>query len=81
MPIEIRVLSGAQAGQVKRFEQPVVVIGRQAGLDLRFDPQQDLDVSGRHAEIRATNDGYEIHDSGSTKPRQKSCSRLWLTAR
>ena len=66
MPIEIRVLSGAQAGQVKRFEQPVVVIGRQAGLDLRFDPQQDLDVSGRHAEIRATNDGYEIHDSGST---------------
>lgn len=66
MPLEIRVLSGAHAGQVKRFEQPVVVVGRQTGLDLRFDPQQDLDVSGRHAEIRATNDGYEIHDSGST---------------
>lgn len=66
MSIEIRILSGAHAGQIKRFEQPVVVVGRQAGLDLRFDPQQDLDVSGRHAEIRATNDGYEIHDSGST---------------
>lgn len=66
MSIEIRVLSGAHAGQIKRFEQPVVVIGRQAGLDLRFDPQQDLDVSGRHAEIRATDDGYEIHDSRST---------------
>lgn len=68
MPIEIRVLSGARAGQKKRFEQPVVVIGRQAGLDLRFDPLQDLDVSGRHAEIRATSDGggYAIHDTGST---------------
>lgn len=66
MSIEIRILSGAHAGQIRRFEQPVVVVGRQAGLDLRFDPQQDLDVSGRHAEIRATNDGYEVHDSGST---------------
>ena len=66
MAIEIRVLSGALAGQIKRYEQAVIVVGRQAGLDLRFDPQQDLDVSGRHAELRATNDGYEIHDSGST---------------
>jgi S1-C subfamily serine protease len=66
MPFEIRILNGAHAGQTKRFEQPVVVVGRQAGLDLRFDPQRDLDVSGRHAEIRATNSGYELHDSGST---------------
>src|SRR4026207_1356220 len=69
MPLEIRVVSGAHAGQVKRFEQPVIVVGRQAGLDLRFDPQQDLDVSGRHAEIRSTNDGDEVHDSGSDHSR------------
>jgi S1-C subfamily serine protease len=66
MPIELRILSGAHAGQVKRFEQAVVVVGRQAGLDLRFDPQQDLDVSARHAEIRSTEAGYLIHDTGST---------------
>jgi S1-C subfamily serine protease len=66
MAIEIRVLSGALAGQVRRFEQPVIVVGRQAGLDLRFDPQQDLDVSGRHAEIRAEGAGYVLHDTNST---------------
>ena len=66
MSMELRILSGAFAGQVKRFEQSVVVVGRQAGLDLRFDPQQDLDVSGKHAEIRASETGYTITDTGST---------------
>jgi S1-C subfamily serine protease len=66
MAIELRVLNGALAGQVRRFEQPVVVVGRQAGLDLRFDPQQDLDVSGRHAEIRALGGEYVIQDTNST---------------
>lgn len=66
MSMEIRILSGSLAGQSKRFEQAVVVVGRQAGLDLRFDPQQDLDVSGRHAEIRAGENGFTIADVGST---------------
>jgi len=66
MPIEIRILSGARAGQAKRFEQAVIVVGRHASTDLRFDPQQDLDVSGRHAEIRGTEGQYVIHDFGST---------------
>lgn len=66
MPIEIRVLSGARAGQVKRFEQAVIVVGRHASTDFRFDPQQDLDVSGRHAEIRGTEGRYVVHDFNST---------------
>ena len=66
MSLELRVLSGALTGQVKRFDQSVVVVGRQGGLDMRFDPQQDLDVSGRHAEIRTTPDGYVVTDIGST---------------
>jgi S1-C subfamily serine protease len=66
MSLEIRVLSGSYAGQVKRFDQSVVVVGRQGGLDMRFDPQKDLDVSGRHAEIRTTEDGYVLTDIGST---------------
>src|SRR5687767_3582822 len=66
MPLQIRILSGALAGQVKHFDQAVIVIGRQGGLDLRFDPQQDLDVSGRHAEIRASDTGFALHDTRST---------------
>lgn len=66
MPLEIRILTGARAGQVERFEKGVVVVGRHAVTDLRFDPEKDLDVSGRHAEIRSLNDGYSVYDRGST---------------
>jgi S1-C subfamily serine protease len=66
MSLEIRILSGSYAGQVKRFDQSVVVVGRQGGLDMRFDPQADLDVSGRHAEFRTTEHGYVLTDLGST---------------
>jgi S1-C subfamily serine protease len=66
MPLQIRILSGALAGQVKHFDQAVIVVGRQGGLDLRFDPQQDLDVSGRHAEIRVSDTGFVLHDTRST---------------
>ena len=64
--LEIRILSGARAGQVDRFEQGVIVVGRHATVDLRFSPEQDLDVSGRHAEIRLTDGKYVLHDAGST---------------
>jgi S1-C subfamily serine protease/pSer/pThr/pTyr-binding forkhead associated (FHA) protein len=66
MPLEVRILTGARAGQVLRFEKGVIVVGRHSVSDLRFDPEKDLDVSGRHAEIRFFNDGYAIHDTGST---------------
>src|SRR5688572_25845852 len=66
MPLEIRILSGARAGNVQRFTQAVIAIGRQAGTDLRFDPLNDLDVSGRHAEIRGVEGHYAIFDQGST---------------
>jgi S1-C subfamily serine protease len=67
MPLDIRILTGARAGQSERFDKPTVVVGRASQTDLRFDAQKDLDVSGRHAEIRGTGGGgYELHDSGST---------------
>src|SRR5687767_10267944 len=66
MPLEIRILTGARAGKKQRFTQAVIVIGRQADTDLRFDPLQDLDVSGRHAEIRGVEGRYAIFDQGST---------------
>lgn len=66
MPFEIRILTGARAGHVERFEKAVVAVGRHAASDLRFDPNSDLDVSGRHAEIRESGAAYTIRDTGST---------------
>jgi pSer/pThr/pTyr-binding forkhead associated (FHA) protein len=66
MALEIRILSGARAGQVDRFNKPRVVIGRHGSTDLRFDPANDLDVSGRHAEIRVTDGKYVLTDTNST---------------
>jgi len=66
MSVEIRILSGSLAGRVKHFEQSVVVVGRHGGCDLRFDPEKDIDVSSRHAEIRLTSGRYFVHDNNST---------------
>ncbi len=66
MPLEIRILGGARAGQRAVFDQPVIAIGRHPSSDLRFDPDRDLDVSTRHAEIRVVNGRYVIHDNTST---------------
>ena len=64
--IEIRILTGARAGQTDRFDKPVIVVGRHATVDLRFSPEKDLDVSGRHAEIREADGRRTITDLGST---------------
>ena len=64
--LEIRILSGARAGQVDRFDKPVIAVGRKATADLRFSPEQDLDVSSQHAEIRLEAGHYVVKDTGST---------------
>ena len=65
MAIEIRISNGALAGQVKRFDKSPVVFGRQGDCDVRFDPDKDLDVSGRHAEIHTIHGRYALHDLNS----------------
>jgi S1-C subfamily serine protease len=64
--LELCVVSGARAGATERFDKPVVTVGRHATSDLRFDPQSDLDVSTRHAELRRTGDAWSVRDLGST---------------
>ena len=66
MSVDFRVLTGSRAGHRERFTKPVIAIGRHPLCDFQFDPQQDLDVSTRHAEIRAVGDGYVLVDIGST---------------
>ena len=67
MAIELRILTGARGGHRERFDKRVVALGRHLESDLRFDPNEDLDVSSRHAEIVAGPDStYRIRDRAST---------------
>ena len=66
MTLELRVASGARTGVRERFDKSVVSVGRHPLSDLRFDPQRDLDVSTRHAELRAVDGVWTIHDQRST---------------
>ena len=66
MPIELRILTGARGGHRERFDNPIVALGRHMLSDLRFDPNGDLDVSARHAEIVAEGNTYVLRDCGST---------------
>lgn len=66
MSVEFRITRGARAGASERFEKSVVSIGRHPMNDLRFDTNKDIDVSGRHAELRSVGGRHVLHDIGST---------------
>ena len=66
MPIELRILSGARTGQSQTFQKSTITIGRHPDCDLRFDATRDLDVSTKHAEIRAADGTYTLVDAQST---------------
>jgi pSer/pThr/pTyr-binding forkhead associated (FHA) protein len=67
MSIELRILTGTRGGHSEHFDKKVIALGRHLQSDLRFDPNTDLDVSSRHAEILGNPaTGYHIRDSGST---------------
>ncbi|MFL5606278.1 MAG: trypsin-like peptidase domain-containing protein [Gemmatimonadaceae bacterium] len=63
--LELRVVTGARAGTRERFDKSVITLGRHPLSDLRFEPQEDL-VSTRHAELRAVDGEWTIHDQDST---------------
>jgi pSer/pThr/pTyr-binding forkhead associated (FHA) protein/S1-C subfamily serine protease len=63
---ELRIISGARAGHRDVFEKSYIGIGRHPMSDLRFDAEQDIDASTRHAAIVKTGDAWAIRDLGST---------------
>lgn len=66
MSAELRVLSGARAGTVLPIARDAIA-GRRPDCDLRFDPEQDRAVSGRHALIgRRASGRWFVRDMGST---------------
>lgn len=66
MRIELRILSGARAGQTEVFDQSTIRIGRKPSSDLRFDTHLDLDVSAMHGEILERGGRFYVADSRST---------------
>jgi len=62
---QIHVLTGGLAGQVSVHSQSPIEIGRHPSSHLRFDPDRELDVSGRHAIITLKDNRWVIQDRGS----------------
>ena len=56
---------GAHTGRIYEFDKDVVTFGRLPECDVSFDPQADIDASGRHAEARRDGNGFVIVDTGS----------------
>ena len=63
--IRLRQITGADNGREFEFEQDLIRIGRMPDSDVNFDPEVDLDASGRHAEIRNEDGRYLLIDTGS----------------
>jgi pSer/pThr/pTyr-binding forkhead associated (FHA) protein len=63
--IRLRQIKGADSGREFEFEQDLIRIGRMPDSDVNFDPEVDLDASGRHAEIRNEDGRYLLIDTGS----------------
>jgi S1-C subfamily serine protease len=66
MRIELRILSGAKAGQSEVFDKSTILVGRNPSNDLRFDLRADLDVSADHAELRERDGVWYVADRAST---------------
>jgi S1-C subfamily serine protease len=68
--------SGSRAGQIDVLSQPFILVGRHPQCELRFDADQDLDVSARHASITLTGQLYVLRDLGSTNGTMVNGKRL-----
>lgn len=66
MKAQFTFISGARAGQTDIFSQAHISIGRHPQSELRFDADQDLDVSSRHASVTLVGEFYVLRDLGST---------------
>src|ERR1043166_269485 len=66
MDAEFRHQDGGFAGQVRVVRKDFATIGRHPGSDVPFDPDHDLDVSGRHAAVFRQGDRWVLRDLGST---------------
>lgn len=64
--LSLEILTGSLAGRRIDLEPGSVLVGRAADALLRFDPEVDLQVSGRHAALRFDRGEWMLEDLGST---------------
>ena len=62
----LTILTGALAGRTHPVGTSRITLGRDASCAVRFDPQGDVEVSARHAEIRIEDGRAIIRDANST---------------
>jgi S1-C subfamily serine protease/pSer/pThr/pTyr-binding forkhead associated (FHA) protein len=62
MKAQFRILSGARIGQTEVHSRKEITVGRHPSCDFRFDPDQDLDVSTRHATIARSGNNWIVRD-------------------
>lgn len=63
--IRLLQIQGADSGRELELDRDLIRIGRMPDSDVNFDPEVDLDASGRHAEIRNEDGRYLLIDTGS----------------
>src|SRR6202008_3546905 len=76
MIIVQHVASSSLAGKRQEFTTGPVRIGRRSECEVRFDAQQDLSVSGLHAELREEGGRLLVRDLGSTNGTFKNGARV-----
>lgn len=62
MTLRLEILTGARAGRTAHFGEPPVVLGRHPGCDLQLGPDEDLEVSSRHARLDRDEGGWFVRD-------------------
>ena len=65
MKVQLNILTGTLSGQLSVFSESPIEIGRHPSSHLQFDPDNDLDVSSRHAVITLKDKRWVIQDRGS----------------
>jgi pSer/pThr/pTyr-binding forkhead associated (FHA) protein len=65
MKLQLTVLDGGRAGVSGVFSSAHVTVGRHPESSIQFDPEQDLDVSGRHAVFARSGPRWIVRDQGS----------------
>ncbi len=66
MKVQLEVIKGDQAGVIRVFSRERIAIGRHPESDLQFNPQTELEVSGRHAEIFLQDKRWFVRDLASS---------------
>ncbi len=72
----LEVVSGGRAGLLFPLVGDILTVGRGSECHLRLDPDVDLQVSGRHAALRRTPEGWNILDLSSRNGTMVNGERL-----